>query len=86
MVDGVPSVFSHFAMMIPSITHIVGSHLVAAKLINDHLAAISLTNLPLVLTAITAPKARATTNYEKLEFLGDSSAQVLHHCALPCSS
>ncbi|KAH8888301.1 P-loop containing nucleoside triphosphate hydrolase protein [Thozetella sp. PMI_491] len=72
MVDSIPPVFCYFATMIPSITYALGVHLVATDLINNCLSSIGLEDLSLVLTAITASKARWVTNYEKLEFLGDA--------------
>ncbi|KAI0181482.1 hypothetical protein GGR52DRAFT_524797 [Hypoxylon sp. FL1284] len=63
---------AYFGSCFPSIIHVTEVYLVAQELCNTLLKDVGFTNIPLVLTAISAPVAREATNYQRLEFLGDS--------------
>lgn len=77
-VDSIPAVYSQFGMLLPSIIHALEVHLVATELLTTRLSSLGLTDLSLVVTAICTPAAREPTDYEKIEFLGDS---ILKLCA-----
>ncbi|KAK3371219.1 hypothetical protein B0T24DRAFT_628118 [Lasiosphaeria ovina] len=76
-VDDVPAVYSQVGMMIPAITHALEIHLVAADLLESRLEQTGITDLSLVVTAITASASRGLGDYERIEFLGDS---ILKFC------
>ncbi|KAL1841683.1 hypothetical protein VTJ49DRAFT_6722 [Mycothermus thermophilus] len=76
-VDNVPAVYSRVGFLIPAITHALGIHLVARDLLETRLQDTGITDLSLVVSAITARAAREWTDYERLEFLGDS---ILKFC------
>ncbi|KAK3315325.1 hypothetical protein B0H66DRAFT_606212 [Apodospora peruviana] len=78
-VDSIPSVFTHAGMLVPAITSALEIHLVAADLLAARLSELDITeeHLSLVVTAICATAARAPTDYERIEFLGDS---ILKFC------
>ncbi|KAL2257880.1 hypothetical protein VTK26DRAFT_9051 [Humicola hyalothermophila] len=83
-VDNVPSVYAHIGMLVPSITHALEVHLVAKDLLENRLKATGITDLSLVVTAITASAARGPTDYERFEFLGDA---ILKFCTtVNCSA
>lgn len=71
-IDDMPAQYVKAAMLIPSITHRLTVYLVADKLNKTILADVKILNLSLIATAISASVAREETNYERLEFLGDS--------------
>ncbi|KAK6955944.1 hypothetical protein Daesc_003591 [Daldinia eschscholtzii] len=76
-VDGIHVSYVHFGMLIPSIIHMIELHLIATELCNTVLKAVGFSNVSLVISAISAPSAREGTNYERLEFLGDSILKML---------
>ncbi|KAK0674582.1 putative dicer-like protein [Cercophora samala] len=76
-VDRIPTVFAHVGLMIPALTTAVGDYLVARDLLEGSLQTTGITDLDLVVTAITASGARRSTDYERIEFLGDS---ILKFC------
>jgi dsRNA-specific ribonuclease len=67
-----PAIYSRFALFIPSIAHKIGVFLLAEKLCKTILADVRFEDLHLVATAISASSARESTDYQRLEFLGDS--------------
>ncbi|KAK3955498.1 hypothetical protein QBC32DRAFT_333303 [Pseudoneurospora amorphoporcata] len=76
--DEFPAAFAQVGAVIPAFTRAVEMSLVAADLMYNRLACLELDNLPLVTTALTSIGSRAPTNYERLEFLGDT---ILKFCA-----
>ncbi|KAL2160862.1 hypothetical protein VTH06DRAFT_1059 [Thermothelomyces fergusii] len=83
--DRIPAVYARVGMFIPAITHALEVHLVAKDLLDTRLGpAMGAIDLSLVVTAISASAARGPTDYERLEFLGDS---ILKFCAtVNCSA
>ena len=71
-------VFSHVGMLIPAITYALETHLVAHDLRDSLLEKLEIQDLSLILTAISSSSARGPTDYERIEFLGDS---ILKFCA-----
>lgn len=71
-IDDLPFKYSQFALFIPSITHRYEVYLIADHLRNTIVAPVQFQDLQLVLTAISASSAQQDTNYQRLEFLGDS--------------
>ncbi|EAQ84004.1 hypothetical protein CHGG_10408 [Chaetomium globosum CBS 148.51] len=83
-VDKVPAIYAQIGMMIPAITHALEVHLVAKDLLESRLEQTGITDLSLIVTAITASAARGPTDYERIEFLGDS---ILKFCTtINCSA
>ncbi|KAK4152741.1 hypothetical protein C8A00DRAFT_15990 [Chaetomidium leptoderma] len=76
-VDAVPALYAHVGMLIPAIIHALEVHLVASDLLESRLEQTGITDLSLVVTAISASAARGPTDYERVEFLGDS---ILKFC------
>ncbi|SLM35887.1 dicer-like protein 2 [Lasallia pustulata] len=70
--DQLPFSYSQFALFIPSIMHVLEIHMVAQHLCTNLLLSILFKDLASVVTAISASKARERTNYQRLEFIGDS--------------
>lgn len=62
----------YFGAFIPAIVHMIEIYLVANELCNTLLKDVGFSNIPLVITAISSPHADEATNYQRLEFLGDS--------------
>lgn len=76
--DDFPATFVQVGAIIPAFTRAVEMSLVAADLMYNRLGSLELDNLPLITTALTSSGSRAPTNYERLEFLGDT---ILKFCA-----
>lgn len=83
-VDSAPAVLPHVGMLIPAITHALEVHLVASDMLETVLEQTGFTDLSLLVTAISASSARGPTDYERVEFLGDS---ILKFCTtVNCSA
>lgn len=65
-----------FALLIPSVMHVIGTYLIAGKLCETILASVGELPLDIIITAITTSSASSTNNYQRLEFLGDSVLKV----------
>ena len=76
-IDRLPFIYSRFAMLIPSIQHKIQVAAVVERLCNGILLPLHFENWELVKTAISASSAREGTDYQVLEFLGDS---ILKFC------
>ena len=70
--DRLPLQYAQFGRLIPSIQHKIHNALLAEQLNNTILAPASISSLPLILEAISAPVSRENVNYQRMEFLGDA--------------
>lgn len=71
-VDRLPVEFSRFAMLVPSIMHEVELYLAADFCRSSLLSSVQINDLSLVVTATAASVACEQTDYQRMEFLGDS--------------
>lgn len=76
-VDNLPFIYSQFALFIPSLLHVVEVNILAEHLCNNVLRTVQFNDMQLVITAISASAAQEPTNYQRLEFLGDSILKYL---------
>lgn len=70
--DDVSTKYTELGLLIPSLIHYIEIYLVASEVSKTILAPLELSNISMVLMAICASSARTPTNYERIEFLGDS--------------
>lgn len=75
-VDKLPFRLTQFAMLMPAILHRLHVYMVGDMLSKTALADVDFSNLKLVVTAISASSATEETNYQRLEFLGDSLLKI----------
>ncbi|KAG9230047.1 dicer-like protein-like protein 2 [Amylocarpus encephaloides] len=75
-ITALPLPYVNFGLFIPSILHQFSIHLLAETLSSNLLKDIKI-EPNLLLTAITATSACAPTNYQRLEFYGDSILKLL---------
>lgn len=73
-----PSSYSDFSALYPSIVHRLDLRLVAQELQTELLKDLDILDSTLILEAITAPSAGQSLDYNRLEYLGDG---VLKFCA-----
>ncbi|RDL39000.1 uncharacterized protein BP5553_03340 [Venustampulla echinocandica] len=78
IVDDMPFRYVQFGLFIPAIMHRFKVSLIAERLSTSILRAVNISELSWVITAITASSAFEDSNYQRLEFLGDS---ILKLCA-----
>jgi dsRNA-specific ribonuclease len=71
-VDDMPFQFVQLGILIPSIMRRYEIYLIAQELSTTLLKKINISDLSLIKTAICASSAQEETNYQRLEFLGDS--------------
>lgn len=71
-VDDVSMEYTELGLLIPSLIHFIEIYLIASELSKTLLAPLNLGDISMVVTAICASSARTPTNYERVEFLGDS--------------
>ena len=71
-IDKLPIGYARFALFIPSIIHNLEIFLIADQLAKTILAPAGFEDLNLLVTSISSSSAREATNYQRLEFLGDS--------------
>ncbi|KXJ96567.1 hypothetical protein Micbo1qcDRAFT_191289 [Microdochium bolleyi] len=75
--DSVPIEVVQLGTILPSIMHIMEIHLIAEKLRKTLLGGIDIKDISLIVTAISSSKAQGTSNYQRLEFLGDTLLKFL---------
>ncbi|EPE07388.1 dicer-like protein 2 [Ophiostoma piceae UAMH 11346] len=76
-VDNLPMAYVQLGSLLPSLNQVIEAYLVAGELMTaTPLRQLAIRNLSLVVTAISTPMARLPTNYEYLEFIGDSVLKV----------
>ncbi|RYP60987.1 hypothetical protein DL770_009872 [Monosporascus sp. CRB-9-2] len=75
--DGVHVSVVHFGALIPSIMHKIEVCLVVDELCKTVLKELAFSDLSLVATAISSSAAQEVTNYQRLEFLGDTILKLL---------
>ncbi|KAJ3543364.1 hypothetical protein NM208_g3624 [Fusarium decemcellulare] len=78
-VDAIPRRVVKLGMLLPSIIHELEVQLIATELSSTLLKPVGITNLQLVLEAISCRSAIEPVDYERLEFLGDS---ILKYCTV----
>lgn len=71
-VDEMPLKLVQFGMLMPSIIRRYEVYLIAQRLSDTLLKDVDVTDLSLIVAAICASSANEETNYQQLEFLGDS--------------
>lgn len=76
-VDDMPFKYYQFGRLIPVVMNHCEKYLLASLLSNTILKNVQISDLNLIATAITASSAGGETNYQRLEFLGDT---VLKMC------
>lgn len=78
-VDDIPKRFAQFSMLIPSVIHELEVMITAVQLNKAVLKPVGITDLHLIVEAISSRNAIEPVNYERLEFLGDS---ILKFCTV----
>jgi dsRNA-specific ribonuclease len=76
-IDKLDMDFVECALLIPSILHHLWRHLIAHHLGTAVLKDVDFIKLDYVITATNASRANATTNYQRMEFIGDSVLKYL---------
>ncbi|EEP81419.1 predicted protein [Uncinocarpus reesii 1704] len=71
-IDKLPIQYTRFTLFIPCLIHNIEKTLIADELARTILRPVKFSDLSLVLTAISSSVAREASNYQRLEFLGDS--------------
>ena len=78
-VDNLPIAYAVLAAFVPSIQHRIEVALLARHIQRDVLAKVNIKDSSLITEAITAPQTGEQSDYNRLEFLGDS---ILKFCAV----
>jgi hypothetical protein len=71
-IDKLPFDYVQCSLLIPSVVHHLWRHLVAHHLLHSILKDICFADIEYVITATNASSTNDTTNYQQLEFIGDS--------------
>lgn len=71
-IDNVSMEYTELGLLIPSLIHYIEIYLIASELSKTLLAPLKLGDISMVVTAICTSSARTPTNYERIEFVGDS--------------
>ncbi|OQU96383.1 hypothetical protein CLAIMM_02472 isoform 1 [Cladophialophora immunda] len=71
-VDALDIMPALFGLFIPAVLQFLEVYLVAQELCTTVLRSVSVTNIGLVVTALSCPSAEWVTNYQRLEHVGDS--------------
>lgn len=72
-VDILPARYALFAAFVPSVLYRIERTLLVTELQHNILPAVPFTNRLLFLEAVSVPSARETSDYNRLEFLGDAT-------------
>lgn len=80
--DKLPARYAFTAACIPSILHSIENTVLAQHLQRTLLEPISIDNIDLIIEATTSSAANYQTNYERLEYLGDTILKYLTHVQL----
>ncbi|KAH7040109.1 uncharacterized protein B0I36DRAFT_259264 [Microdochium trichocladiopsis] len=75
--DTIPFKTIQLGAILPSVFHMMETHLIAQKLSTGLLAGTGLSDLSLIVTAISSSHANKEANYQRLEFLGDTILKFL---------
>lgn len=75
-IDDMPFALVQFGLLIPSIMRRYEIALIAQQLSNTLIKSVEIYDLSLIVTAICASSACEETNYQRLEFLGDSMLKM----------
>jgi len=78
MVDNLPYRDALFAAFVPSILHRIDIQLLAQELQETILSAVGISDISLIIEAISSPAASEGADYNRLEYLGDA---ILKFCA-----
>ncbi|KAI8947405.1 RNase3 domain-containing protein [Xylaria longipes] len=76
-VDTIDRSKAYFGSIIPSVIHMLEIYLIAEELCHTILEEVGFSDISLVVTAISSRAAGEATDYENLEFLGDSILKIL---------
>jgi len=71
-IDEIDFEYVQLGLMIPSIMHILEVYMLASMLSTSVLKNVQIQDINLIVTAISASSAQENTNYQYLEFIGDS--------------
>ena len=71
-IDNTSIEHTELGLLIPSLIYYIEIYLIASELTKTLLAPLNLSNISMVVTAICASSAQTPTNFERIEFLGDS--------------
>jgi dsRNA-specific ribonuclease len=82
VVDKLPAKQAAFGLFISAILDRLEASLVAHRLNDTVLKGVGIQNIRHVITAISAPIAQASTNYQRFEFFGDSVLKFTVSCQL----
>ncbi|KAJ5835336.1 hypothetical protein N7447_001362 [Penicillium robsamsonii] len=82
IIDKLPAKQGLFGLFISAILDRLEASLVAHKLNDTILKGVGIQNIDHVITAISAPIAQASTNYQRYEFFGDSVLKFTVSCQL----
>jgi hypothetical protein len=76
-IDRHPPVLTHVGMLVPAITYALETYMLAHDLGEGLLETLQISDASAILTAISSSSAQLPTDYERIEFLGDS---ILKFC------
>ncbi|KAJ4414286.1 Dicer-like protein 2 [Gnomoniopsis sp. IMI 355080] len=71
-IDSIPAKYAQAGLLVPALIYYIEVYLLANELCHTILAPLKLSDTSMVVDTICASSARTPTNYERVEFLGDS--------------
>lgn len=71
-VDSIPAKYAQFGLLVPALIYYIEIYLRATELSQTILEPLKLADVSMIVDTICASSARTPTNYERVEFLGDS--------------